>query len=360
MGFVFPLPDIFPLKASEQYEALAVLPGGSETGEPLAAGPIKIRLPEPQVVGVNRPPYGSTAFWDALAGKAGAVRGGLALKCNGLAGQGTGTFFRPLRAENWGGPRPKTAPVPRLAMTLTNNSSGPVSVTLLPQQGADQAILLRNDQGTPLPPNLNQADVGIGWPFDRDGNYLYPPGQDSSGGSSAQGTYDLGLVYPLRAGGRYEVLAAVSIRGEINGVVVAKPVWITVPDGSPEAHAAAGPPAVVSAPPRTGTAAAPATAGADRSTDLAKFAGAAVRWAARPSLATGTGRPGADPAQHGPGATGNKTLGRPERLEPYRPRRQRKARRIHAPGQADFCRGQGARNHNIATWRGSRLPTAAR
>ena len=75
VGFVFPLREMFGLKRGNDYSAMVVLPAGNENRPGWAAGPVPVRVPEPEIPGINRPPLGSYRIWDRLLLTAGAVRG---------------------------------------------------------------------------------------------------------------------------------------------------------------------------------------------------------------------------------------------------------------------------------------------
>ena len=114
-GLVCRLSDLFSVKKGRDYKVLVVLPGfdakeddghwpdggghlnvlprSDAKKEPWVAGPISVHIPEPEVAGVTRPPYGSPKMWRKLVAMAAAPRADLVLKSEVGVGDSF-VFFR--------------------------------------------------------------------------------------------------------------------------------------------------------------------------------------------------------------------------------------------------------------------------
>ncbi len=66
MGTWFPLDEMFSLKSRDEYTVLVVLRGIQQTQGDIVSAPLKIRVPELQIAGINRPLYGSDRLWQRL------------------------------------------------------------------------------------------------------------------------------------------------------------------------------------------------------------------------------------------------------------------------------------------------------
>ena len=67
MGTWFPLDEMFSLKSRDEYTVLVVLRGIQQTQGDIVSAPLKIRVPELQIAGINRPLYGSDRLWQRFA-----------------------------------------------------------------------------------------------------------------------------------------------------------------------------------------------------------------------------------------------------------------------------------------------------
>ncbi len=79
-GLVCRLGELFAVKKGRDYKVLVVLPGIDGAADHWVAGPVSVHVPEAEVAGVTRPPYGSVKMWQRLTAMAAAPRTDLVLK----------------------------------------------------------------------------------------------------------------------------------------------------------------------------------------------------------------------------------------------------------------------------------------
>ena len=79
-GLVCRLGELFAVKRGRNYKVLVVLPGVDGAADPWVAGPVSVHVPEAEVAGVTRPPYGSVKMWQRLTAMAAVPRTDLVLK----------------------------------------------------------------------------------------------------------------------------------------------------------------------------------------------------------------------------------------------------------------------------------------
>ncbi len=215
VGFVFPLQEMFDLKPDVEYTVMAILQGDANAKAAWVAKPVTIRVPQPIVAGVNRPPYGSGTFWQKLLPTAGLAKEDMALSVSGECSDGS--VIAHLR--------------------LANQAEHSIIGTPYP---FNAIMLVRDNQGNVVPANENRRGYRIkGW--SRDPKVAVLPGEIFSDNSC-----EFGLVYHLQPGKRYSVIAAMNAtsdreayRGQGNADKVlffaSKPTVISIPDADDHA-----------------------------------------------------------------------------------------------------------------------------
>ena len=191
------------------------------------ASPVQIRVPEPEVAGVNRPPYGSARMWERLATMAQTPRTDMVLQ----------TTIRPQEDAIY------------LMMNLENLTKDVIRLDV--GRGEREIVLVRDKNGTCLPTNENAREIIPSWWFMGGPDVLFPRrfvATDQHPHSSvANASYPLQMVFPLRRGATYTVLTAVNLTlgddfikrpyhsvdfadaKDFSALTVAKPVTFTVP-----------------------------------------------------------------------------------------------------------------------------------
>ncbi len=91
-------------------------------------------------------------------------------------------------------------------------------------RGALDVVLIRDEHSSIVFPNENLRGYREGWAGDGDVEHLYPRFVEGKGSPVATCYYDLGLTYSLHQQNRYKLLGAVNLAGDVNALVVAKPI----------------------------------------------------------------------------------------------------------------------------------------
>jgi hypothetical protein len=231
VGFVFPLDKMYSLLPGDEYVAEVAIsnnPGGAG----LRAGPVRFRAPRRICPGLNRPLFGSERFWDRLAPMAGKTQGGVELT--------SVVDLSPMpssQARELGWRETAQSAFPELHFGLWNHGNRCLDVCdlhpSLPIRGS-HTLLLYDQSGDIVPANENRKSVRTEGQLDDD----LPAGED--GISKRIRRYPLGLIFPLRPGGRYTALLAIEVGGDVDSLLVAKPVTFTVPTDQKGADAVLG------------------------------------------------------------------------------------------------------------------------
>jgi hypothetical protein len=201
IGAWFPLDAMFHLKPHEEYTVLAVLRGLQQRDDELVSAPIKIRVPDLQIAGINRPFYGSERIWPKLCEIAtNADRFG-PIQCSieeRQAGQ-------------------------RFAITLHKRDNQPFGDEL---QSVLTTILVRDDRGKPVSPVETDAKSSPSiWILPHsipESDFIAPADK------KALILIDILNSYPFMVDQPYQLLAALTLKGKKPTMVVAPLAKITV------------------------------------------------------------------------------------------------------------------------------------
>jgi hypothetical protein len=201
----------FALTPGEQYTALVVLPG-KLPGNPCWVSPmVKLKVPEPEIAGVNRPPYGSDRFWDRFLAVAGQAKHGVALETT-IETNGNSHVDEQMRFVNGH----------LIQQIRMKNIAGPRVCA------RDEVVLIHDSGGRPL---LKNAGGRCIWPL------AFSEGGENGplGPLKLTNPYPLGLVYHFRPGESYTALAAANVdhspnQNKRDGLVVARPLTFSLPD----------------------------------------------------------------------------------------------------------------------------------
>ena len=186
-------------------------------------------MPDLEIVGVNRPPYGSVKMWQRLTALAAAPRTDLVLKSEvKVNGNSVGLSMHLERPEQKPVGNP---PVGDGRLTATNSSphsEDDPNGSLW--YWADQLHLACDSRGTPvIPDETGRRHAGYG-------GFSYPGNHPEAG----RDYHSLSAIYPLQPGCRYTIISAVNLMDLkkldlpprlASGVVVAKPVQFSMPEG---------------------------------------------------------------------------------------------------------------------------------
>lgn len=202
-GVIFPLDDMFAIKAGQDYTVLVSLPPEKSIDAGWVAHPVKIHVSELEVPGVTRPRYGSEKMWAKFIALAATQRADLTLDDSIQYG-----YAAYLRME--------------LKDQAHTASYGDWRL-------ADKTILIRDSRGRVVPPcnavawwgqapwevrlpeEIKAAEKGKKLPEVKE---VWSPLSDS---------------FPLRSGCRYSLISALNLPGNVQSVIVSKPITFTMP-----------------------------------------------------------------------------------------------------------------------------------
>jgi hypothetical protein len=230
-GLVCSLSELFSVKPGQNYKILVVLPGHDSNDIPWVAGPVNVHVPQVEIAGVTRPPYGSPKMWQKLTAMAAAPRADLVLendvRVEGGSAHLTMRLKRPAKKPPTAKP-PASNRLQGLAGELPRSHDDPNASGW---EWADQLHLICNSRGVPVMPDENGKRNTVHGGFSYPANY---PGEGSY-------WYPLSAIYPLRPGSRYTVVSAVNLTdhgpqsprppARVNALVVATPVQFSMPEG---------------------------------------------------------------------------------------------------------------------------------
>ena len=225
-GLVCWLSELFSVKRGHDYKVLVVLQGIDAKKDPWVAGPVSVHVPELEVAGVTRPPYGSARIWKKLTAMAATPRNDLLLNSKlGVYGSSVGLSIQLKRPEQKVESKP---PATGGRQAVPNPKDDPNGSHWY---WADQLCLVCDSRGTPVMPDENgRRHAGHG------GGFSYPANSPEDG----QEYQSISASYPLQPGRHYTVISAISLAepkklilppGLAPGVVVSKPVEFTMPEG---------------------------------------------------------------------------------------------------------------------------------
>ncbi len=234
----FPLNELFSLRTGADYAALVCLREGDQSTPQLVSAPVHFRAPEPEVAGVNRPFYGSSALWEKLVAAGSHRDSRVDIRCE------VDQQF--------------AAPRHYLRVTLGKRSGQPFGKELAT---ADITILVRDRRGATILP-FWEADV-----LERFGGRGEAPLRDAgacgqgrfgtlfqaacagdpnahgfcepSGGGPAVANVPIRYLYAIFPCQQYTFLAAVATKGDSPSFAVAKPVTYVPEFAMPAAAKAA-------------------------------------------------------------------------------------------------------------------------
>ena len=246
IGFVFPLRRLFDLARGQEYTVRIAVPEIDGGPPGCVSAPLTVRVPALAVAGVTRPAYASDAAWRRLLHLAGRPCAGISLQAR----------IDPKGPETIPPGYPRSSEEVDVLLSLKNEANveanGPRGRLGAALGTPDPIILLRDAAGHAVPANESIRGVGahVGFPF----SLALAPGASTPGDR-----FPLSLVYDLRPGAKYTLLAAASpYYGQPGApIAVANPLTFSVPTAADQWAAPAGKPSV--APPQDVVATVPQT-----------------------------------------------------------------------------------------------------
>ncbi len=208
-GAIFPLDEMFAIKAGQDYTVLVSLPPEKSIDFGWVAPPVRIHVPELEVPGVTRPHYGSEKMWAKLIAIASTQRGDLNLD-NSIQ-HGYAAY---------------------LQMQLKDQSH---TASYGDWRLADKTILIRDSRGKAVLPSNK------GMPHDSVELWCQAPWEirlpeqitAAENGKTLpevkEAWYPLTDAYTLRSGCRYTIISALNLSGNVKSLIVSKPVTFAMP-----------------------------------------------------------------------------------------------------------------------------------